>query len=189
MSMSKGALILGALLAQTTMSFAQGTIILMNADLPNPSGGGTYNAVMQVAPDLGGGFPGNQFSVALFREGSVTPIAGSITTFFNGTGADAQYNWIIDPPVEVVIPGTAPGTSPRLFVGLWYTAQGTFPQATWRGQSATFEPMPLGGPNPAGGPPFLTPPTTFQGFAYIPEPTSMALGALGLGALLLRRRK
>jgi len=186
----KKALSILAALAFAGSAYAQGTITLSNADLPNPSGGGTYNAIIDLHPSLGmGQFPGDRFSVGLFEVGSTTPIAGSVSSFFNGTGGDAQFNWIINPNPEVTVPGRAPGTSPQLFVGAWLTSQGSFGAATTRGQSDPFTAQPLGGPNPAGGPPFPTPPTTFQSFTIVPEPSTMALGAIGLGALMLRRRK
>jgi hypothetical protein len=187
---NKAILTLG-LLAMSLPAFGQGKILLTNTDLPNPAGGGTYNAVITLHPVIGGPVgPGGAYSVALFQEGSTTPLAGSITSFFNGSGADAQFNWIIDPTPEVTVTGVAPGEVGNFFVGAWLTSQGAYSTATWRGQSAVFTSRPLGGPNPTQGElPFTTPPTTFQGFEPVPEPGATALALLGLGVLLARRRR
>jgi hypothetical protein len=186
----KKALSILAVFACAASAFAQGKITLANTDLPNASGGGTYNAPITLSALLGGGNPGAAYSVGLFQEGSTTPLAGSVSSFFNGSGADAQFNWIIDPTPEVTVTGSAPGSTPNFFVGAWLTSQGSFAAASTRGQSAVFTSRALGGPNPVQGElPFTTPATTFQAFEIVPEPSTLALGAIGLGALMLRRRK
>lgn len=182
-----------SLLAVSLLSvsaFAQGRITLSNTDLPNPSGGGTYNAVIQIAPNLGEFTSYQNWTAGLFQEGSLVPLGS--TPFFNGTGADAQFNWMFLNNPEVVVPNVMPGQTARLFVGVWHNST-TFEGAPvyLRGQSDVFTSRPLGGPNPVPGEPaFFTPVTTFQGFTLlVPEPTTTALALIGGAALLLRRRK
>jgi MYXO-CTERM domain-containing protein len=105
-------------------------------------------------------------SSSTFRGAAGTPTAG----FFNG--------------VTATVPGVAPGGNAIVEVRLM--GPGGFTQ--------TFGPFTatgLGGDNPSGGPP-LTPPNLAMGntaLQVVPEPTTLALGALGLGALLLIRRR
>ncbi len=101
--------------------------------------------------------------------------------------------------------GIAPGQTCSLKIAAWYTAGGTTPDRaalgkdsagiTHYGESAVVTTTALG---PEAGPGTVV----FQGptgssinrakpfnIELVPEPSVMALGALGLGALLLRRRK
>lgn len=199
----------------STSALAQGTITFRNADLPNPSGGGTYNAMIMVPVQERypngervnqGPWPGPGprlhdymrglgpgFTAGLFLEGSNVPLA--TTTFVSDFGP--EFMWILN-DIEVIVPNAPPGSSPALYVAAW----GPFwddPEV--RGRSATFYPSPLGGPNPAGGPPFPSPSTTFQGFSVfttgptgnfiivvVPEPSIVALCNLAAAAIFLRRR-
>lgn len=89
------------------------------------------------------------------------------------------------------VPGTASGASAKLTVRAWDGTTGaTYAAATVKGQSAEFSTLPLGGPNPAGGPDILTPKLDgLQSFQLTPEPSTIALAALGAAALVCRRRK
>lgn len=171
-------------------AFAQGRITFSNTDLPNPSGGGTYNAVIT----FGGNLPPELrdyrfFTAGLFQEGSTTALVS--TPFFNGTGEDAQFNWMFLNNPEAVVPNVPPGQTARLWVGIWHNSSATYDGAPWRAPSEVFTSRPLGGPNPTPGEPaFFTPVTTFTGFqAFVPEPTITSFAVIGLGALALRRRK
>lgn len=95
------------------------------------------------------------------------------------------------------VAGTAPGASAKLTVRAWDSTTGaTYADATVKGASAEFNTSPLGGPNPAGGPDILLPKLDgLQSFSLsgggtvIPEPSTIALAALGAAALVCRRRK
>lgn len=123
----------------------------------------------------------------LLGSGAVSP--GATGRFNAGTGAE--------------IPGFAPGTTATLIVRAWDVRSGaTYDAAQIKGSSASFVTGTLGGDPDGAGP--LLPITPvgmvtgaangFQAFALggttvIPEPTTIALGALGAAVLLFRRRK
>jgi hypothetical protein len=100
------------------------------------------------------------------------------------------------------VPGVAPGTPATLTARAWDNTTGaTYDAATTKG-TTTFKTAALGG-DTDGDP--STPPATspgmvsgladgfqgiqMQGAPVIPEPSTIALGAIGAAALLLRRRK
>ena len=93
----------------------------------------------------------------------------------------------------------APGSTPTLVIRAWTTASGGFAQAKLdpNGQWGewTFNSPPISG---AGSPPSLPPTLTGWGNQLVstgleltaaPEPSTIALGALGIGALVLARRR
>ncbi len=103
------------------------------------------------------------------------------------------------------LPGTNPGETVSLKIAAWYTKGGTTPERaalgkdsagiSHYGESAVVTTTALG---PTAGPGTVvfqgatgTNPNRAKPFevVLVPEPSVMALGALGLGALLLRRRK
>lgn len=82
--------------------------------------------------------------------------------------------------------GLLPGTSANLILRAWQgTAGSTYDTASIKGQSAPFAVTFSVAPNPPSD--LLTLGT--GSFNLVPEPTTLALGAIGLGALLIRRRK
>lgn len=185
-----------ATLAVGVSAFAQGTIQLSNAYLPNPTGGGTYEARIELNFVYGEPYryPGDggagYWIAGLFLAGSTTPLG--TTTFYSGTGENSQYNWMFAENPVVEVPGHPPGSSPSLFVGVWRASDGLRNALAGGpfGTSPFFTSGPLGGPNPIGAPPFVPPVTTFQPFSitYVPEPSVSALGLFALAAALLRKK-
>lgn len=203
-----------ALLATAVASYAQGTLQIGNnftgvfrapiydretADpfrsqsgqsaLGNPTGGTVYTGAL---------LAGTGFTFALFAGPAGTAESAlqlvTTTTFRPGTALPAGTIFTQTLPIN----GVPSGSSAALQVRVWDNLGGTVgswaevlanPQVA-RGQTPVFASAPLGGPDPGGGPP-ITPPamtgwTSFN-IAQVPEPSVIALGVLGLGALLLRR--
>jgi len=129
--------------------------------------------------------PGPTWSAQLFLVGannSLTPL-GTPTSFrAAGTGAaaiaDRYWN---NQTVDVAV---APGANADFVVRAWQTAAGSYDASAGKGQSAQFTVAVGGGTLPPSNL------TTLQSFAVVvPEPSVIALGALGASALLFRRRK
>jgi len=174
----KKALLTLAALAMASSAFAQGQISgLSNFEIANATGGGTYNAGIFL--------PGG---TTLAPAGAITAGVYAGTTLL-GTG-DLLIDGFFAIDGSFNIAGAAPGTSTPITVKAW-TKGFTFDTAPLHG-STTFSSQPLGGTNPTPPPPAIFTPglTGMQAFTLVtPEPTTIALGALGAAALLLRRRK
>jgi hypothetical protein len=146
---------------------------------------------------------GTGFTFALFAgpagtaEGALQLV--TTTTFRTATGNVLPAGLINT--VTVPINGVPSGSPAAVQVRVWDNQGGAIstwsqaianPAAVASGKSGVFATLPLGGPDPGGGTP-ITPPEMrgWQSFnvSQVPEPSVIALGALGLGALLLRRRK
>jgi len=110
------------------------------------------------------------------------------TTFLTGA-ANAGVEGYLN-PVLITIPGVAFSAPVNLQVKAWQTDAGSFAAASstpnkWFGQTGIFN-------NKTGGdlaPPEDTIFTFASPLTQVPEPTTLALGALGAAALLFRRRK
>jgi hypothetical protein len=126
--------------------------------------------------ELLGGDPGNLVSLSTVQFRTTASLAGFVT-----------------PPALAVIVAGRPGGTPTTFqVRAWNNGGNilsTYADALMNeraaGASDTFV-VTLG--TPPGTPPILAGLTSFN-LTVVPEPGVIALGVLGLGALLLRRRK
>jgi len=212
----KKALLIVAAVATCASVFAQstdGTIVFKNRNIltsnpdptsagyiPGGNGNGSYNvpiweqggaATQNGAGDLPGGV-----TVGLFTANGTTPLATSV--LFN-SGAGTMF---FGTPTSstVTVTGAAPGSTPTLIVRAWQ-GSGGFDAAKNGGLQYgewSFTAPALGGVgSPPSTPPTMTGwgPQSGAGFELtsnsvtVPEPSTIALGVLGVGALFLRRRK
>jgi len=172
--------ILTALCATAALgAFAQGTVTFSNLSGLSPAQpifnvdgvtklDSTFEAQLYVSSTLGGTYT---------AVGTPKAFTGSSGYVIGGT---------------VTIASIAPGATAFLEIAAWQTAGGsTYETAKGAGVPAGIS-LPFSvGTGGAGSP--ASPPASLNGFksfaVTVPEPTTMALGAMGLGALLLRRRK
>jgi MYXO-CTERM domain-containing protein len=166
--------------------FADGTIKFSNRSIDKADGSGQYDVPIWVEGPTGiegaGSLPGG-VTVGLFFQGqqvATTPLRNTTSTQFFAISSQTA-----------VIPGVEAGTTQTLVVREWQ-GPGSFADARdggllWGEQS--FVSRPLGGADSKGNI-FLPPTMTGWGPVMLtPEPTSLALGAAGVGALFVRRRK
>ena len=201
--------ILPSVLIASTLAasaFAQatiGTIVFANRQIPTAAGDGTTYNVPLYAADIFNSFePAGQLpggvTVGLFTAQSTTPFAtavlrtdanGMFIASVNGGGSSA--------PVDV--PGSTAGQQVPLTVRAWTTRDGSYAGAISNGGQWgewTFTTKPLGGTPARGGLPITNPGMTGwgseNGAGYqlnTPEPSTIALSILGIGAFALARRR
>jgi len=143
---------------------------------------------------------GTGFTVALYAGATPTAVmANNTATDVSVFQAGASAGFMVGPRIAI-IQGIGPSVPANVQFRAWDNRGGTV--TSWaavmadpniaHGQSGVFATGGLGGPDPAGGPD-ISPPTTsgIRSFNLVgvPEPSLIALGALALGGLLLRRRK
>lgn len=180
---------------------AQGTIVFANRNIPTASGtgggngNGTYNVPILCngdgVGDIAGGFTVGLFNAAGSLIGS-SLLRTDLNSQFFATGSQT-----------LTVPGVEAGSTANLVVRGWQ-GPGTFAEAKATGRAYmdeisfagnAFTSRPLGGTPPGGGLPITPPgmtgwgPESGAGFELIPEPSTLALGVLGIGALFLRRRR
>ena len=200
----KKALMVLAAVAMGATAFAQGTtdgtIVFANRNIQISAGGTT-----------GGGNGNGTYNVPIWTvSGSpdgAGDLAGGVTVgLFNAAGAllgstllrtDASSQFFATGSQTLTVTGSVPGSTPNVTVRAWQGAGGFAAAQAGAGQWGewTFTTKPLGGTPPSGGLPITPPgmtgwgPETGAGVTLTPEPSTIALGVLGIGALLLRRRK
>jgi len=185
----KKLLLLAALLALPSMVFAQGFVNFQNTTTPDTrintningqigpmSGTASWIVGLYMAP-AGTTAPANGFS-------SLDPAWSLVVTSTNRTGGFSGLFTAYNP---LQLPGQySVGTTYATLVRAWDAATTT----TYRGQSI------VGSVTPVAAAPFPAimgtgagQITGFQIVGVVPEPSSIALGLLGLGAVTLFRRK
>jgi len=179
--MKKLLITLAAVLVSAS-TFAQGTIKFNNrltgqVDAPVSLPGGTVGA---------GSLAGATAQLYLIPAGGGAPVALTPATTFRTTSAAAMF-YVNEPLTGVVVPGVPAGSTANIQLRAW-SGGTSYETAVIRGESNII-PVSLGG-TPAQGAPIPDAVLSgLQGFALVPEPSTIALGVLGAAALLYRRRK
>jgi hypothetical protein len=196
----KKALLTLAAVAMASSAFAQGTITFYNNNIVNPATGATY--VAGIWADNGDGISGNSTVGGGTIAGGVTVglfLASDLNTpLATTTLRTASRQEVFAGTQDVTLTGTTPNSPANLVIRAWSTAAGSFANAQvtqgmeWGEQAFTSKP--LGGINPTPPPPSYTAPdiAPFTGFELtttVPEPSTIALSVLGIGALALARRR
>jgi hypothetical protein len=131
------------------------------------------------------------YTLGLFK-GDTMLASGALRTATGGAlpaGTIAVIN-------SVAVPDNLPGTFAQLTIRAWETAAGSFANAVSQGRfwgsSEVFTTVKLGGIDPTDGS-IVTAGNTVGWTSFnvhgVPEPSTIALGVLGLGSLLLFRRR
>jgi len=198
----KKALLALAAIAVSASTFAQGTIDFINRNISTAADPSVlYNVPIYSfqgrATGTGAGNLAGGVTVGLFTAGSADTASPLVSTLLR-TGTAVQAQFFAVSPQTATIPGTPAGAPANLLVRAWQGASFAADK-TGAGQWGewAFTSQPLGGTPPGGGLPVPTPgmtgwgPENGTGFELttIPEPSTIALGVLGIGALVLRRRK
>jgi hypothetical protein len=162
-------------------TFAQGTIFFNNR-----TSTGDVPVYADATRTLGAGSLGT-VNAQLFLQpaggGALVPLTPATTFRNNSPAASFFVN-----PLDVTVPGFAPGTSATVIFRAWQGAD--YASATVRGESLPLVISALGGVNPQTGAIVPTPDLAgLVSFNLVPEPSTIALGVLGAAALLYRRRK
>lgn len=134
------------------------------------------------------------YGAAGAAEADLKAVAGSLVNFRTGTTSG-----LIAGKSKLEIPGTLGGDKVTLQLRVWAAAATSWadvltkPEVA-RGASSLITNWELGGVDAQNGPHvgsgnIATGLEKFGLYAVVPEPSVVALGALGIGALLLRRRK
>lgn len=166
-------------LAQGTVNFTTRSGTTVNAPVTYASGGALV---------LGTGADAVLGQLYASAPGGTLAAVGAPTPFRSDAGAG-----YITAGGEVAIPGTSLGGSASVKLVAWYASQGaTYADAMAKGQGGFGESAVLTVNGLGGG---TTPPALlaglsgFQVSAIVPEPSIAALGLLGAGLLLIRRKK
>jgi hypothetical protein len=177
--MKKSLLALACVIASLS-AFAQGSVNFSNA------GAGFSFAVKD---QNGNNLAGAGFMAELLvgaDANSVAPLSTPVTAAFLTGGGAGFFNGGVK-----TLPGFAAGTKPFFLVRAWDVSTGaSYAAASVKGQMAAPVQFGVNLGDPSAQPP-TTPATLIGGtsFNLVPEPSTIALAVLGIGALLLRRRK
>jgi len=190
----KKLLLLAALLAMPSMVFAQGFVTFQNYTSPFD----TRIQTNDLAGHIGNITGTAQWAVGLYLApaGTADPLSASWQLVQVSTNRSGGFSGLFTAFNPLQLPnGYAVGSTYATMVRGWALAAGNdanaFGNSSWKGQSAigSIVPAAATGPFPDV---FGNAAGQVAGFqiAVVPEPSSIALGLLGLGAVaLIRRRK
>lgn len=191
----KKLLVIGLLAAGAVVAHAQGTVRFANVGGSIPAGQAgpiTFAGDLRPGAPLGGAGPaaGTAFLAQLqLNSGGTWTDVGSASAF--RTGAAAGY-WTA---ADVTVPGVAGGATATLRVAAWAAELGSSYSAAvasgigGTGTSSDLTVVLGGAGDPPTLPAQLTTLTPFSISAVVPEPSIAALGLLGAGLLMIRRKK
>lgn len=180
----KKLLLIAAVLVASLSAYAQGTINFNNRiGTGDPSDSPVFD-VGGVTRLAGAGFFAQLYAGPAGSAAGALAAVGAPVTFRTGGGAG-----YVNSPGDVTT--AVGGATAAIQMRAWDSAFPTYAAALAgggkTGASIVFDSLPLGG---GGSPPATAPNLTgLRSFSLVPEPSTIALGALGMAALLLRRRK
>jgi hypothetical protein len=178
--MKKTLVAIAALMISVAASYGQGAVVFNNRVGTEVNAAVTKDA--SFGADAGKG-PGAGYTAQLYLVGA----GGALTALTPSTTfrtASAAAEFFVN-SVDVTVPGIAPGANATFRMRVWNTDAASYDSALRFGESANFTTAVGGG---------TLPPTNLVGLQAftirnVPEPTTIALGLLGLGAIWMRRRK
>jgi hypothetical protein len=187
----KKLLLLAALLALPSMVFAQGFVTFQNATSPDTRISTNLNGTIGFIDGT------NQWVVGLYLApaGTVDPASANWSLVVTSTNRTGNFRGLFSAYNPLALPGQyAVGTTYATQVRGWNFGSSananTWDTASWHGAST------IGSFTPTAAAPFPSIFGTsagqvggFQIIGPVPEPSSIALGLLGLGAVALFRRK
>ena len=174
-------------------AYAQGTVNM------NTFGGGVNARASNTVANTWAGLDGQTWNVGLYYgapgAASSTFSLAPVTASFGTAAATAGYVLTSTGGGTRAIPSVAGGSQVQVQIRAWTGAFATYEAAlaaaTGLGGTSSIVTVTLGTP-PLGTPAPMTGMTAFnvQSFGpVVPEPSSIALGLLGLGAIVLFRRR
>jgi hypothetical protein len=173
----KKLVIIAALMMGLTAAYAQKATVLLN----------NYDADKPIFAGAVGTLAGTDVMWQLLGNGAPVTETGSGTSIFP-VSVDAGY---FDVGVGVVAGVTAGDTvnfELRAWKGADYASATESGSVSWSQATGSWNDAAVP-PAPPSGPALAVPGSVLVTTTVIPEPSTIALGLLGLGALLIRRRK
>ena len=196
----KKAILAALCLAGAASAYGQGQIQIDNL---------IGSSIIPILNSEGGKVAGANYNVEVFKFDAAAQngFGAQLGPTINGVGANNRFRVTTG---ATTVDGVAPGNTVGLIVRAWDATGGkSYADSTLKGKSANWTSKPLGGID-ANNNIIITPkldgfasfslsagavagptavPATSGTAPKVPEPSTIALGALGAAALVLRRRK
>jgi hypothetical protein len=162
-------------------TFGQGTIKFNNRLT------GQVDAPISLFNGQGAGSIPGVMAQLYFIPATGAPIALTPATTFR-TSSPAAMFYVNEPLEGVVVPNAPAGKTVNIQLRAWLGGA-SYETATQLAGESNIIPVSLGGVPAQGAPIPDAVLTGLQGFALVPEPSTVLLGILGAAALIVRRRK